>query len=429
MNENDIDRANGKKAHTILIIDDEPIFLEALGELLNPHYHVRAANSGQKALQALATEPTPDLVLLDVLMPDIDGFDVLRQLKENDATADIPVLFITALHDEDTEQRGLEMGAADYIHKPLKGLIVLSRIRAQLEARAAREMLRKNNLMLKNQVSQDAQAIEQVQRQLLQAEKMSAMGQLAAGIAHEINNPVGYIGSNLNTLETYLKDIFSLVDAYENGVETSDFSTARAQREAIDYSFVQQDTMTLLFESKAGVERVRKIVSDLRDFSRISDTDWEWSDLHRGLESTLNIVRNELKYHCTVVKHYGELPLVRCLSSQINQVFINLLVNASQAIEGSGTITITTEAFGPDQVRVMIEDTGKGIAPEAIDKIFEPFFTTKPVGKGTGLGLSLSKGIVERHHGTLTVASAPGKGATFTMTLPVDASPQGRNRS
>jgi len=390
---------------------------------------VRAANSGQKALQALATEPTPDLVLLDVLMPDIDGFDVLRQLKKNDATADIPVLFITALHDEDTEQRGLEMGAADYIHKPLKGLIVLSRIRAQLEARAAREMLRKNNLMLKNQVSQDAQAIEQVQRQLLQSEKMSAMGQLAAGIAHEINNPVGYIGSNLNTLETYLKDIFSLVDAYENGVATADFATARAQREAIDYGFLQQDTMTLLFESKAGVERVRKIVSDLRDFSRISENDWEWSDLHHGLESTLNIVRNELKYHCTVVKHYGELPPVRCLSSQINQVFINLLVNASQAIEGSGTVTITTEACGADQVRVTIEDTGKGIAPEAIDKIFEPFFTTKPVGNGTGLGLSLSKGIVERHHGTLTVASEPGKGATFTMTLPVDASPQGRNRA
>lgn len=427
MNENDIDRANGKKAHTILIIDDEPIFLEALGELLSPHYHVRAANSGEKALQALATEPTPDLVLLDVLMPDIDGFEVLRRIKENEATADIPVLFITALHDEDTEQRGLEMGAADYIHKPLKGLIVLSRIRAQLEARAAREMLRKNNLLLKNQVTKDAQAIEQVQRQLLQAEKMSAMGQLAAGIAHEINNPVGYIGSNLNTLEGYLKDTFSLVDAYEKGVAAADFSAAAAQREAIDYSFLQQDTMTLLFESKAGVERVRKIVSDLRDFSRISDNDWEWSDLHRGLESTLNIVWNELKYHCTVVKHYGELPLVRCLPSQINQVFINLLVNASQAIEGAGTITITTEA-SDDQVRVIIADTGKGIPPEAIDKIFEPFFTTKPVGKGTGLGLSLSKGIVERHRGSLTVASAPGEGARFTMTLPIDASPQGRNR-
>ncbi|EKE16649.1 MAG: pas [uncultured bacterium] len=358
-------------------------------------------------------------------MADMNGFDVLRKIRENTATHDIPVIFITSLHDDDSEQHGLELGAVDYVHKPLKNLTVLSRVRTQLDAKAARDMLRRNNQRLKNEVAEGACALEQAQRQLLQGEKMAAMGQLAAGIAHEINNPVSFVGSNLGTLETYLNEIFSVIAAYENGAAALGphpaFEAAKALQQELDYDFLQRDSKALLAESKDGIKRVRQIVSDLRDFSRISENDWEWTDLHRGLDSTLNIVWNELKYHCTIEKNYGDLPPVRCLAAQLNQVFMNLLVNAAQAIERKGKITITTQPGNKGEVRIIISDTGKGIAAENLSHIFEPFYTTKPAGKGTGLGLSLSQNIIARHHGQLEASSEIGQGATFTITLPVDA--------
>ena len=178
--------------------------------------------------------------------------------------------------------------------------------------------------------------------------------------------------------------------------------------------------LSLLSETRDGVQRVRRIVSDLKDHARVHDDDWAWADIHHGIDSTLNIVWNELKYHCTVVKNYGELPEVRCMISQLNQVFMNLFVNAAQAIQGNGTITITTERIGEDAVRIKIADTGSGIPPESLSRIFEPFYTTKPVGKGTGLGLPLSRDIIERHHGLIEVESEVGRGTTFAITLPVD---------
>jgi signal transduction histidine kinase len=425
MNADNVSPASSHSGSAVLIVDDEPLFLDALGQLLQPHYRVRAANSGVRALAALATEPRPDLILLDVMMPDMDGFAVLRQIRQDAATRDIPVIFVTALHDEDSEQQGLELGAVDFVHKPLKGLIVLSRVRAQLDAKAARDLLRQNNLRLKEQVAEGSHALEQAQRQLLQAEKMAAMGELAAGIAHEINNPVSFVGSNLGTLEGYLQDFLAIVAAYEQAAGQADpgpaLAAVRTLQRNRDYEFLRQDALSLVAESREGIARVRQIVSDLKDFSRSGDTDWQWADLNRGLDSTLNIAWNELKYHCTVTRDYGELPPVHCLPSQINQVFMNLLVNAAQAIEGKGVITIRTEPAGPGEVRIAISDTGKGIPAEDMARIFEPFFTTKPVGKGTGLGLSLSRGIIERHHGHLAVDSTPGRGTTFTITLPVDA--------
>lgn len=420
MNANQMQQADS----TILIVDDEPLFLNALGELLRPHYHIRVANSGERALAALVNEPRPDLVLLDVLMPEMDGFEVLRRIQADESLHEIPVIFITALHDDDSEQHGLALGAVDYVHKPLKNLTVLSRVRAQLDAKAARDMLRKNNLRLTDQVAQGACALEQAQKQLLQVEKMAAMGQLAAGIAHEINNPVGFVGSNLTTLETYLQDIFAIVGAYEHAAALEsgpEFDTARAMQRDLDYDFIKKDTVDLLAESRDGIGRVRQIVRDLKDFSHMGGTDWQWADLHQGLDSTLNIVWNELKYHCVVSKKYGALPKVYCLPNQLNQVFMNLLVNAAQAMEKRGTITITTEPVGDAAVRILIEDNGRGIPAASLSRIFDPFYTTKPVGKGTGLGLSLSASIIERHNGLIEVSSEVGK-TVFAITLPVDCS-------
>ena len=268
--------------------------------------------------------------------------------------------------------------------------------------------------------------LEDAHVQLLQSEKMASIGQLAAGVAHEINNPVGYVYSNIGSLEKYLHDFMRMLDAYEQA-EPALAEPARAEvqriRADLDLAFLKQDVLSLLGESREGINRVRKIVQDLKDFSRVGSADeWQWSDLHAGLDSTLNIVWNELKYKTTVEKHYGELPQVYCLPSQINQVFMNLLVNAAHAIDTHGVVTLRTARAG-DEVWIEVEDTGAGIAPENLKRIFDPFFTTKPVGKGTGLGLSVSYSIVQKHQGRIEVRSEAGKGSAFRVWLPIEPKP------
>jgi PAS domain S-box-containing protein len=266
--------------------------------------------------------------------------------------------------------------------------------------------------------------LEEAHNQLLQSEKMASIGQLAAGIAHELNNPIGFVHSNLGTLEGYLRDVMEIIDAYDKAAAEQGDSPQSAAivrlKEDRDFGFVRQDIVQLMAESREGLSRVRKIVQDLKSFSHVSEQDWQWADLHQGLDSTLNIVWNELKYKCKVVKEYGDIPKVHCLISQLNQVFMNLLVNAGHAIEKQGTITLRTSRRGDSEVCIEVIDTGKGIAPEHLSRVFEPFFTTKPVGKGTGLGLSLSYGIINKHHGRIEVDSQVGVGTTFRVILPIE---------
>ncbi|MFA6311566.1 MAG: ATP-binding protein [Sterolibacterium sp.] len=267
----------------------------------------------------------------------------------------------------------------------------------------------------------------QARYQLLQSEKMASIGLLAAGVAHEINNPVGYVHSNLGTLEKYLADIFAVVSKYEAAERLMaghdrEFEEVRQFRAQVDFDYLRADIQSLLAESREGLMRVTKIVLDLKDFSRAGrDEEWRWADVRQGLESTLNVVWNELKYKCEVVKEYSELPLIQCLPSQLNQVFMNLLVNAAQAVDVHGVVTIRTGQEA-DQIWVEIADTGKGIAPENLQRLFDPFFTTKPVGQGTGLGLAVSYSIVEKHRGRFEVDSEVGKGARFRVWLPVTQS-------
>ncbi|MDP4028568.1 MAG: ATP-binding protein [Gallionella sp.] len=274
------------------------------------------------------------------------------------------------------------------------------------------------------QLTEANQQLKQAQNQLLQSEKMAAIGNLAAGVAHEINNPIGYVNSNLGTLEKYLADIFAVLNKYET-VETlldqdnPQLEELRQLKKKIDVGYIREDTKALLTESRQGLERVKRIVLDLKNFSRAAtEEQWAQADLNQGMEATLNVIWNELKYKCEVVKEYGQLPGIYCLPAQLGQVFLNLLVNAAQAIETRGKITIRTGQEG-DRVWVEVSDTGKGIPPENIPHLFEPFFTTKPVGQGTGLGLSVSYSIVERHHGEIEVHSEVGKGSTFRVWLPV----------
>ncbi|MEI7612977.1 MAG: ATP-binding protein [Betaproteobacteria bacterium] len=265
--------------------------------------------------------------------------------------------------------------------------------------------------------------LEQTRNQLLQSEKMAAIGQLAAGVAHEINNPVGFVNSNVGTLAGYLTGLLKLVDAYRLAAEScpaDDPALREAKRLADDFEldYVRDDAVALLAESKDGLERIKRIVSDLKDFSHVDAVEWELFDLHACLERTLNVVWNELKYKVTLVKEYGELPAITGLPHQLSQVFMNLLINAVQAIPEHGTITLRTGREA-DSVWVEVEDSGVGIAPENLSRIFEPFFTTKPVGLGTGLGMAVSYGIVQKHKGRIEVRSVVGQGTTFRVSLPI----------
>ena len=293
----------------------------------------------------------------------------------------------------------------------------LSRTNEQLEAKVAERTrdLAEMNARLQDERSELQRVLdkmEQARVQLLQSEKMASIGQLAAGVAHEINNPIGFVNSNLGTLGNYVEQLLHLLEAAEKGALTEQMC------KDADLAFLRTDIQDLLRESRDGLDRVRHIVANLKDFSHVDESQWQDADLNRGLESTLTVVWNELKYKADVVKEFGKLPLVRCMPAQMNQVFMNLLVNAVQAIDEHGRITIRSGAED-DWVWVEIADTGKGMPPEIQQRIFEPFFTTKPVGQGTGLGLSVSYDIVKKHGGRFDLKSVLNQGTTFRVWLPV----------
>ncbi|MFC5300924.1 ATP-binding protein [Azospira restricta] len=337
---------------------------------------------------------------------------LLRRLLPACALLAIAVAWLAVRH-ADALPLGLAWAAA------LLVLLVVETRRGL--ARTAHERALAENLEAQRALNRK---LEEAHNLLLQSEKMASIGQLAAGVAHELNNPIGFVHSNLGTLDGYLHDLMAIIDAAERiGEPPSEIAAQRAAlaklKADLDFAYLREDIFNLVGESREGLARVKRIVQDLKNFSRVGENEWQWADLHQGIDSTLNIVWNELKYKCTVIKDYGELPPVYCLISQLNQVFMNLLVNASQAIETRGEVVIRTRRVGDDMVSVEVADTGTGISEDNLKRIFDPFFTTKPVGTGTGLGLSLAYSIVERHHGRIEVDSKPGEGTTFRVLLPV----------
>jgi two-component system, NtrC family, sensor kinase len=287
---------------------------------------------------------------------------------------------------------------------------------------------------LEVEVQRKTQEIKETQAQLMQQEKMASIGHLAAGIAHEINNPMGFISSNLNTLKDYEVEIRSLIGQYgsflssvkdvlvsknhpPDTIERLELITKFEKK--IDIEFILQDITNLINESLEGAERIKRIVIDLKNFAHPGEDDLKFSDINKNFDSTLNVVWNELKYKANITKDYGELPLVKCYPQQLNQVFMNILVNAAQAIDEMGEIKITTRRDG-EQVRITISDTGSGVPQENLSKIFDPFFTTKEVGKGTGLGLNIAYNLIKKHNGKIGVESTLGKGTTFSIRIPVN---------
>jgi two-component system NtrC family sensor kinase len=306
---------------------------------------------------------------------------------------------------------------------------VLTRSNAQLEEeveKRTRQLIEINRTLEfeKNQQLLLNDQLKQVQAHLVQSEKMASIGQLAAGVAHEINNPLGYINSNLCSLKQYTRGIIDLIDIAERlsrqlPADNPDVQLFNRLQKETDLAFMKTDLSDLVDESIEGATRAKKIVQDLRDFSRIGKQDVDLFDVEAGLDATLNIVRNELKYKAEVIKEYAGLQPLACVGAQLNQIFLNLLVNAAQAIEEFGKIYVRTGYLDAEWFWVEVEDTGKGIPEEVQSKIFDPFFTTKPVGTGTGLGLSLSYQIIQNHHGRIELDSVPGRGTRFRIYLPI----------
>ncbi len=411
---------NGEK-YKVLLVDDSPDVIHLLLETLADEYIVTVAITGERALRLAVAEPPPDIVLLDVMLPDIDGFEVCRRLRSNPLTDSIPVVFITGGREIEDELKGLELGAIDFIHKPFNPMLLKVRLRSHL-TRRQQQQLKLMNMLLEQRVQEELNKNRDKDAYMLQQDKMACIGQLAAGVAHEINNPMGFIMSNLGTLKKYSDSFVQYFQFLEVMVDRFCCAELKEQslelRKKLDIEFVSQDIGNLVNESIEGACRVKQIVVDLKDFARIDESCIKEADLNQCIRSTINIVRNELKYVADLNLQLGELPPVYCNVQQINQVITNLLVNAVQAIDKHGLITVTT-AFKDNNVILSVSDTGKGIQPEILKQIFDPFFTTKPVGKGTGLGLTITYDIVKKHHGEISVESVPGKGTTFTLSLPV----------
>jgi signal transduction histidine kinase len=393
-------------------------------------FELDSAYGGQEGLGklkwALQENRPYALAFVDMRMPEgWDGAQTIEQLWQADPR--LQVVVCTAYSDYSWDELLDRLQAHDrllILKKPFDNIEVQQMANTLLTKwdMTERACLQMNHL--EHLVQQEIDERKQLESQLVQSEKLASLGQLAAGVAHEINNPIGFISSNLGSLDGYFKQLQEMLDAYREAEEALGSSELveglRQLRERIELEFLRDDIPLLIKESKDGISRVGQIVKDLKDFSRVdSNLEWQWVNLQQGIESTLNIVANELKYKADVVKDYQELPDIECLPSQINQVIMNLIVNASQAIGPErGTLTLRT-GLGVERVWIEVEDTGSGIAPQSLQKIFDPFFTTKPVGQGTGLGLSLSYGIVKKHQGEISVRTEVGVGTTFRVELPI----------
>lgn len=423
----------------VLIVDDMTANLEVLGETLTEAgYTVATAIDGERALKRVQTHP-PDLILLDVQMPGINGFETCQQLKANPATASIPVIFMTALADTDSIVRGFTLGAVDYITKPFQEPELLARVHTHLQLSHMTRNLEQAVAERTGELQAALTQLHQSQLQLVQNEKMSALGNLVAGIAHEINNPLGFIAGNLQPAQHYIHDLLKLIDGYQAELPQPS-PTLQATIAEMDLAYLREDLPKLIASMKDSVNRIRHISTSLRAFSR-SDSDRPIPfNIHEGIDSTLLILKHRLKANesrpeIEIVRDYGEIPEVECYAGQLNQVFMNILSNAIDALEEASQtrsfaeiqnnpnqITIGTRTIADQQVQIRIQDNGIGISKEIEEKIFDYLFTTKSIGEGTGLGLAISRQIVvEKHGGTLNVESELGQGTAFIIQIPIKA--------
>ncbi|MDJ1182228.1 hybrid sensor histidine kinase/response regulator [Roseofilum casamattae] len=444
----------------IAVVDDTAANLHLLFNLLgNSGYDVRPFPKGTIAFEGITYSP-PDLILLDIQMPEMNGYELCQKLKANELTENIPIIFISALNETFDKVKAFQVGGVDYITKPFQTEEILARVATHLELYQIKRQLQNTNsfqaeqLAVQNtQLQHLNQSLERVnqelksnyerlkkaQLQLVQTEKMATLGNLVAGVAHEINNPLGFINGSVSTLENSFTDLLEIVREYRQ-----EYPEPRPQflevLEDLDFDFLVEDIPKIIASMQMGIARISKISTSLRTFSRGDKVQKSLFNPHDALDSTLIILKYRLKANdrrpdIEIVKNYGDIPDFKCYAGQINQVFMNIFSNAIDALDESNIgksfkeieaapncITINTQ-FNREEnsIAVRISDNGTGMTEPVRVRIFEQGFTTKEVGKGTGLGMAIVRQIIEEQHGgTIACQSEVGKGTAFTIVLPLN---------
>ncbi|MDJ0728728.1 MAG: response regulator [Crocosphaera sp.] len=472
---NEANKNNNSKGN-IVVVDDSPINLRLIVDMFKTKgYEVRPVPSGKLALTAIQNFP-PDLILLDIMMPEMDGYEVCKQLKADSRTKDIPIIFVSALDAVLDKVKAFEMGGVDYVSKPIQEKELFARVETHLQIRRLQQNLEEKN----NKLAKAFQQLKQAQSQLVQSEKMAALGQLVAGISHEINTPLGAIRSSVENLADFLgKDIepqlnfWQTIDSKQqpyflellryspfqglssrekrqlkrklrNSLETAnieqsdriadtlvDLGISEQELSSVLPLFKQPDGLNILDKAyqfftlrkstqtiQTATERAAKIVFALKSYARYDfGTEKMEGDLIHGIETILTLYHNQIKKGVEVIKNYQEIPPILCYPDELTQVWTNLIHNALQAMNYEGTLQIDVEPKN-DIIDVKITDSGQGIPSNVLPRIFEPFFTTKIAGEGSGLGLDIVKRIIEKHDGQISVDSLPGQ-TTFTVSIPM----------
>ncbi|WP_367291287.1 hybrid sensor histidine kinase/response regulator [Laspinema palackyanum] len=437
---------------SILLIDDQPIVGEAIRRMLATEKDIKFCycTDPDQAIQ-LATQIQPTVILQDLVMGEIDGLMLLRFFKANPGTRNIPIVVLSTKEEPQKKAQAFASGANDYLIKIPDKIELVARLRYHSNAyhnlckgyefERTQQYNKELELRVQERTQELTEALDnlkQTQAQLVQSEKMSGLGQLVAGIAHEINNPISFISGNLIHFIEYAEGLLTLVEMYEQTFPELPI-TIQDFRESLDLEFIREDLPRLISSIRGGSDRIREIVVNLRNFSRMDESDRKPADIHEGLESTLVMLQHRLEENqIELSKEYGELPAIDCYPGQLNQVFINMLSNAIDAVSDRqqrsprkaisdngetvpGKISIKTQLQG-GVVTIRITDNGIGIPPALQTQIFNPFFTTKEVGQGTGLGLAISyEIIVKKHHGRIRCESHPNRGTEFTIEIPFES--------
>ena len=422
---------------TVLVVDDTPANLALITETLSSvGYTVLTSLSGDRTLKRLQAY-IPDLILLDVRMPGMDGFETCRQIKANPDTQSIPIIFITALSDTESIVKGFSLGAVDYISKPFQEPELLARVKTHLQLQSLTQHFEKQVAQRTAELQTALEQLHQSKLQLVQTEKMSALGNLVAGVAHEINNPIGFLNGSIHNAKDYVHDLLAHLELYQLH-HPNPATPVQNHAADIDLAFLCEDLPNLMDSMQGATDRIQSISTSLRTFSRTDTAHKVNVNLHAGLDSTLLILKyrlkaNEYRPAIKVIQNYGELPSIECFPGQLNQVFMNILANAIDVFDEAAQessfadleakpqkITIqTTALMEQNAVEIRIRDNGKGMTEDVKARIFDHLFTTKGLGKGTGLGLAIARQIiVESHGGSLDVKSELGQGAEFCIRLP-----------
>jgi two-component system, NtrC family, sensor kinase len=412
---------------TVLLVDDQVIVSEVIRRSLasEPDIEFHYCSDPTQAIQT-ALDLKPSVILQDLVMPEVDGLMLLRWFRMNPATAQVPMVVLSNKEDAMMKAEAFTHGANDYLIKLPDPIELVARIRYHAQAYKNIQALNQATAIAQAKTKDLEVALEQLQStqaQLIQTEKMSGLGQMVAGIAHEINNPVNFIQGNIKHIQEYFDDLFGIIDIYQNSpVQVTPEN--QETLDAIDLGYVRQDSHQAMSSMRKGADRISMIVKSLRNFARLDQAEQKEVDLHEGLDSTILLLQHRIGSAIGVECHYAPLPLVQCYPAQLNQVFMHVFNNAIDVLKedlhnDEKKILVTTKKLNDDRIQIQIQDNGPGIPSEIQEKIFNPFFTTKPVDEGKGLGLSVSYRTIQEHFGQINVMSSPGQGACFVIELPV----------